>query len=63
MNIKTVHVVTDLDHQVQLLQVGKDNFTVVYGLQVKRQLSYKEAALEYGACIMHSATCAGKLSN
>ena len=51
----------DLD--VTLVQQGKDKFAVIYGLQVNDSMDYTEAAEEYGACIFHALTCAGKLEN
>jgi hypothetical protein len=59
--LKIVHRVSDLDTYVTLVQTGHDKFSVVYGKQVKVGLTYTEAALEYGACIMHSAVCAGRV--
>ncbi len=51
------------DGMVTLIQVGKDNFTVTYGLQVKKKLNYWQAATEYGQCIMHMLANRGKLDN
>jgi len=36
-------------------------YAVVYGLQVKQHLTYAEAAMELGSCLMHHASCEGKL--
>jgi hypothetical protein len=49
--------------RVCLLQNGKDSFTVKYGLQVKTGLTYGQAAVEYGACLMHALACDGLLDN
>lgn len=49
--------------EIRLEQQGKDRFTVVYGLQVKKDLDYATAAAELGACIMHSLALEGKLDN
>ncbi len=38
-------------------------FTVTYGLQVVRGLTYSEAAAEYGSCLMHALACEGRLDN
>ena len=54
---------TDGDYPVRLVQTGFDRFTVEYGKQVKRTMSYAEAGAEFGLCCMHSAACAGKLDN
>jgi hypothetical protein len=51
------------DYPVRLFQTGFDRFTVEYGKQVKRTMSYSEAGAEFGLCVMHSASCAGKLDN
>lgn len=48
---------------IHLERQGKDRFTVVYGLQVKKDLDYGEAAMELGSCIMHTLACEGKLDN
>lgn len=49
--------------EVELRQVGRDNFTVVYFLQVTDSLTYVQAATEYGACLMHQLACDSKLDN
>ena len=51
------------DYPVRLFQTGFDQFTVEYGKQVKRTMTYAEAGAEFGLCCMHSAACAGKLDN
>lgn len=48
---------------IELQQTGFDRFTVVYGLQVKSNLTYAQAAAELGACIMHMQACDGHLDN
>lgn len=48
---------------VTLFQTGRDRFTVVYGKQVKKGLTYADAASELGACLMHQAACDGVLDN
>jgi hypothetical protein len=48
---------------VRLLQFGRDDFTVVYGLQIKSGLNYTDAAYEFGCCVMHALACDGKLDN
>lgn len=50
--MKTCHKIEELG--VKLQQTGIDRFTVTYGKQVKRGLDYRDAALEYGSCIMHA---------
>lgn len=48
---------------IKLEQTGIDSFTVTYGLQVKRKLTYGQAATELGSCIMHKLACDGLLDN
>ena len=61
-NMKTIdHTVNDLDCEVTLFQTGKDLFTVQYGKHIKTKLNYANAAIEYGKCIMHSATCSNRI--
>ena len=48
---------------VKLEQTGFDQFTVVYGKQVKTGLSYADATTELGICLMHSLACEGFLDN
>ncbi len=51
------------NYPIQLIQNGVDRFTVVYGLQIKRELDYGRAAKELGSCLMHMLACEGKLDN
>lgn len=46
---------------IRLEQNGFDSFTVVYGLSVRRGLSYEVAAADLGACIMHYRAAKGQL--
>lgn len=48
---------------VILQQDGIDRFTVTYGKQVRRGLSYARAGNEFGLCVMHAAACDGHLDN
>ncbi len=61
--MKLCHETKGLAFPIELLQQGKDRFTVRYGKQVKKELNYAEAAAEYGACIMHALACDGLLDN
>jgi hypothetical protein len=54
---------TQVEYPIKLIQTGIDSFTVVYGQQVTKGLSYVEAAKELGCCIMHGATCQGKIES
>ena len=62
MKRKLVYEVSDLDYPVRLIQTGVDSFTVTYGMDITKNLNYQQAAAAYGGCIMHSATCVGKLN-
>lgn len=48
---------------VKLEQNGVDNFTVTYGLQIKKNLDYGQASKELGECIMHHLACESLLDN
>lgn len=50
-------------YPIQLFQQGIDRFTVAYGMQVKSDLNYSEAASELGSSIMHMLACEHKLDN
>ncbi len=54
---------TEIDSPIRLFQTGKDSFTVEYGKQVKKFLTYSEAAKELGSCLMHALACRGCLNN
>lgn len=38
-------------------------FRVTYGLQVKSNLTYAQAAKEFGKCMFHALACEGRLNN
>ena len=61
--MKLCHITTDADHDVSLHQHPSGLFRVTYGKQVKSNLCYTAAAMEYGACIMHSVASVGRLDN
>ena len=48
---------------VSLTQTGFNRFTVQYGMHIESDLSYADAAAEFGECVMHEACCEGKLDN
>jgi hypothetical protein len=48
-------------YDVALYQRGIDNFTVVYGLAEKPDLTWRAAAHELGECLWHALTNAGKI--
>jgi len=58
--MKTVLEITqDIDTPVKLEQAANYSFRVTYGKHVLANMTYEEAFAEFGACILHSATCAG----
>lgn len=48
-------------YEITLQQNSKGEFIVGYGYQQYKTDSYKQAAKELGACIMHALTCEGKI--
>lgn len=55
---------SDLAFPISIEQRGENGlFRVTYGLQVKRDLTYAEAAREFGYCVFHALACDGKLGN
>lgn len=48
---------------VSMVQTGFNRFTVSYGLQVTANLTYAQAAKEFGECVMHEASCDGLIDN
>lgn len=48
---------------IVLSQRAPDDFTVVYGLQVRDGLTYDDACAELGMAIMHALACNGKVDN
>lgn len=48
---------------VRQRESGRRLFDVVYGLQVKSNLTYAEACKELGAAILHLQCCEGLASN
>lgn len=53
------------EHMIQVDQndQGSKLFTVTYGLQVKRGLTYAKACTEIGAAILHYLSCEGVVDN
>ncbi len=60
---RTCWINHDIDSTIELIQNGKDNFTVIYGKQVDDGLNYRDAAFELGRSIMHALACVGRLDN
>lgn len=42
---------------------GTKLFKVTYGAEVHSRLTYNEACMELGACLMHAIACEGNLDN
>ena len=63
MKAKEVYRVNNAAFLLKVEQTGKDRFTVTYGLQIKRSLTYREAACEFGFCLFHLMACEGRLDN
>ena len=61
----TCLVLSDIGYPIVLKQSesGKKLFTVTYGLQITKDLSYSEACTELGQCILHALACESKLDN
>lgn len=58
-----IHSVEIAGFKIQLFQITPRKFAVRYGLQLKTDLIYPQAAAEYGQCIMHALACEGLLEN
>lgn len=61
--MQLVHEFKDGDYPVKLEQRANGKFKITYGAAVYDDLDYAAAAKEYGECVFHSLTCAGKLDN
>ena len=57
-----IHETTIAGYKISILRskTGK-RFTVLYGKQQFGNLSYAQAAQEFGLCVMHALTCEGKV--
>lgn len=60
---KLCYAIKIAGYSITLEQQAKSNFIVTYGKQVDRNLSYNNAALMFGAAIMHALACEGRLDN
>ncbi len=59
--MKTCHELPD--YAIKLEQRSDLSFRVTYGLQVKDNLNYSQAAAEYGLCLFHALACDDLLNN
>jgi hypothetical protein len=48
---------------VTMRQRGPDDFSVQYGMQLSRRLTYAKACAELGQCIMHALACDSLIDN
>lgn len=53
----------DLEFPVKVEQMANLKFRVTYSMQVKSNLTYAQAAKEFGECVFHALACSGKLDN
>lgn len=60
---KPFHITRGYGWDIILTQQGVDSFTVQYGAQIEKGLSYAAAAQELGACIMHAMVCEGNIDS
>lgn len=58
---KILYALTDLDYPIILMQEGQDSFSVVYGLEVKNNLSYAAAKEEFADVFFHALALAGRI--
>lgn len=45
---------------IKIQQNDNGTFAVAYGSQFRDDMSYNEAAAEYGFCVFHALSCAGE---
>ncbi len=50
-------------YPIVLSQQGRDKFTVQYGKQIDKQLTYGQACTALGQAIMHKLSCDGDVDN
>lgn len=63
MATRLCYAITNLGFPIKLHQKATGLFAVTYGLQLKSDLDYAQAAAELGSCIMHALACESKLDN
>ena len=49
--------------RIEQSESGMRLFKVTYGKQVRSQLTYADAAREFGQCMFHAMACDGLLDN
>lgn len=60
---RTVYGIRLARFDIELLQHGRDRFSVRYGKQHDGFLNYADAAAKLGEAIMHALACEGKIDN
>lgn len=58
---KAIHTEEIAGFKIEIFQTSRSKFTVIYGKQVKTNLTYDEAASEFGQCVLHALACEGKI--
>lgn len=48
---------------VRLYQSETGKFSVLYGSEMHDDLSYEDAAREFGLCLFHALACVGRINN
>ena len=61
--MKTCLKLTLAGFAIELIQHKRNKFSLIYGQQVTADLTYTQAAVELGACLMHALALEGKLDN
>lgn len=62
--MKLVHITSiPGSYDVRLYRRENGLFDVHYGAEKHSNLFYREAAQEFGQCVMHSLQCAGQLDD
>lgn len=61
--MRLIHKFEQFDVAVTLEQHSNGKFRVIYGKEVRDNLSYGAAARELGECLLHSMSCASLLDS
>lgn len=62
MNATLCHETVGLAFPIALYQLSRNRFMVIYGQEIRRGLTYSEAAAAYGQSIMHALACDGRVT-
>lgn len=60
---EVIHKIDDFDFLIEIVKTNKKGtkFTVTYGKQFFKDLTYEKAAHQYGEAVMHALGLKGKL--